>query len=420
MPPAERREGRFVASDKYLAVVGVSEEDTAHLRLLMRAVTAQLAHRWRWGTEDNADLIVIDPTELGGQIARNRAFSSGRRCVVMSESEPLRDGELRLDKPLKNEALVTLLNASSSTSSSTNASVTQFTNDFYDVDSFDADFELEDDEAANVRAHQREEHPALGLDELLKPDADAVKPMFAVPINLNEDTGLTYATSSARSENRHADSIMGLRKSDDKLEGINFGTRHGNATDTGMRPLRDYLAGSLLGGPSTVTLDGVPPLTLDPKEQHYTAPGKLRELAVYFRHDFARDAFKPITSQELARQRTENGVHPYARLVWLDVLTRSGGQLARHLDPGGRYRLKPQASPEKDFPKHVSIVAALQQLAKLNEIAATARVSMADVFDVVNAYDAIGLIEMERRQPRHAEPEQPAGLLARLKKPFGR
>jgi hypothetical protein len=44
---------------------------------------------------------------------------------------------------------------------------------------------------------------------------------------------------------------------------------------------------------------------------------------------------------------------------------------------------------------------------------------MAEVFALVSAYDAIGLIEVERRLPRH-EPPAPTGLLARLRKPFGK
>ena len=45
---------------------------------------------------------------------------------------------------------------------------------------------------------------------------------------------------------------------------------------------------------------------------------------------------------------------------------------------------------------------------------------MSDVFDVVNAYDAIGLIECQPRTPRNPEPTAPApsGLLQRLRKPF--
>ena len=408
-----------MASEKYVALIGVSEEDTAHLRLLLRAVAGQLENRWRWGTEDNADLMIVDPSDLSGGIARNRSFSSGRRCALMSETEDLRDGEVRLTKPLRADALVSLLNTSSATAVSRSTEVNQFANDFYDVDNFSPTFELEDDDAAEARSRQREENPAPGLDELLKPDADAMKPQFAVPTMLDKDTQVSYASSSLRSEKRVADSGKSFLKGDDKPEGINFGSP-GTVSETGAFPLRDYLEKNILGGPATVSLEGAPALTLDPKEKQFVAPGRLRDLAVYMQRDFARSAFRPVTTQELTRLRNEHGTHPYSRLIWFDVLTRSGGKLARHLDPGGRFRLKTFPHVEKDFPRHTGIVAALQQPAKLNEIAAHAHVAMGDVFDVVNAYDAIGLIEVERRQPRHSEPEQPTGLFARLRKPFGR
>jgi hypothetical protein len=408
-----------VASEKYVSLVGVSEEDTAHLRLLLRAAAAQLHDRWRWGTEDNADLVIVDPSDLAGGIARNRAFNSGRRCALMSETDDLRQGEVRLPKPLRADALVSLLNTSSATTVSRSSDVNQFANDFYDVENFSPTFELEDDESANVRSQQREENPAPGLDELLKPDADAMKPQFAIPMMLDKNTQVSYASSSLRSEKRVADSGKSFLKGDDKPEGINFGSP-GTISESGAFPLRDYLEKNILGGPATVSLEGAPPLTLDPKEKQFAAPGKLRELAVYTQHDFTRSAFRPVTTQELTRLRNEYGTHPYSRLIWFDVLTRSGGKLARHLDPGGRFKLKTFPHAEKDFPRHTGIIAALQQPAKLNEIAAHAHVAMGDVFDVVNAYDAIGLIEVEPRHPRHAKPEQPTGLLARLRKPFVR
>ena len=63
-----------MTSDKYLVVIGLSEEDEAHLRLLMRrAAIDHLSHMWRWGTEDQADLMVVDPNSFAGQMARNRA-----------------------------------------------------------------------------------------------------------------------------------------------------------------------------------------------------------------------------------------------------------------------------------------------------------------------------------------------------------
>lgn len=406
-----------MSTEKYLVVIGLSEEDTAHLRLMLRAVAAQLEHKWRWGTEDNADLFIVDPTDLTGQITRNRAFSGGRRCAVVGNEE-LRNGETRLERPLKSESLVAVLNATSSTAVEPSDAVNRFNTEFYDMDAFTPDFNLEEDEAAEARSRQREANPAMGLDEMLRPDTEAAKPQFAVPINLGADTSLSYAGgTSARRENRLNDSAQGLRR-DEKAEGINLG--RGTLSMDGLIPLRKFLEGNLLGGPAAISLDDAPPLTLDPKEKKLYTPGTLRDLSPYCRRDFTREAFRTLTSQELQRQRSEYHTYTYSQLIWLDVLVRSGGRLARHLDPGGRFRLKAHPKTEKDFPKHAAIVQALQTPAKLNEISSTARASMGDVFDLVNAYDAIGLIEVEPRIPRHTEPEKPAGLLSRLKKPFKR
>jgi hypothetical protein len=410
-----------VPNEKYLAVIGLSEEDTAHLRLLLRMVAGQLEHRWRWGAEENADLIVVNPTEMAGQIARNRAYSSGRRCAVFSETETLRDGEQRLSCPPKPESVVAMLNGSGANATDLGAPVMQQKDDFYDLDTFTAEFELEDEETAEARSRQRDSTPALGLDELLKPDTASSKPQFAVPMQLDEDTLVARTGGpSARGDRRVADSVEGFRKPD-KPEGINMtplATR-GVTAETGKHYLRDYLRGDLLGGPAAMTLEGAPSLTLDPKEKHFHTAGMISQLAPYCLQELAQSAWRPVTTSELGRLRSEQPAQAYERLIWLDVLVHSEGRLAKHLDPGGRYRLKgrPPASP--DYPNHQRIAAAMLEPAKLNEIAATAAAPMGEVFALVNAYDAIGLIEVERRLPRH-EPSAaaPAGLLSRLRKPF--
>jgi len=416
-----------VASEKYLAVVGLGEEEAAHVRLLLRAIAPQLEHRWRWGTEDNADLFIIDPAQLAGQIARNRAFSGGRRCAVFSDNEPLRNGEVRLTRPLKSEVLVGVLNGTTTAADVPESTpVTQFKNDFYDVEAFNPEFEIEDDAAADARAFHRDENPAPGLDELLKPDTEAAKPLYAVPIKLDTDTRIQHTpSSSTRGERRVGDSVRGIRRPEGKAEGINLGSRLAETAtvegDVGMRPLRDFLRQNLLGGPATVAIEGAPALTLDPKERKYHSAGGLRALSPYCKMDFTRAAWKTVTTHELTRLRTEQPAQPYVRLAWLDVLVRSGGRLASHLDPGGRYRLKAHPKAEPDFPNHARIVAVMeQQPLKLNEIAAASGVSMAEVFDMVSAYEAVGLIEVESRIPRHKQPEQPSGLFARLRKPFGK
>jgi hypothetical protein len=411
-----------VASERYLAVIGLSEEDTAHLRLLLRMVAGQLHNRWRWGAEENADLIIVDPAEMPGQIARNRAYSGGRRCAVYSESETLRDGELRLPRPPKAESLVAMLNDTGATATNLGAPVIQQKDDFYDLESFTPEFEIEDEETAEARSRQREHTPAPGLDEVLKPDAAATKPQFAVPMQLDDETAVARGGGhSARSERRVADSVEGFRKPG-KQEGINMTPLdvRGTTAEGGKHALRQYLSRSLLGGPASISLKGAPVLTLDPKEKVFHAAGHLRELTPYCMLDLPHTAWHPVTTQELARLRIEHPAQAYSHLIWLDVLVHSEGRLAPHLDPGGRYKLKCWPQIEHDYPNHLRIATAMTHPAKLNEIAAASGAPMGDVFAMVNAYDAIGLIDVERRLPRHDAPASSSGLLARLRKPFGK
>jgi hypothetical protein len=264
----------------------------------------------------------------------------------------------------------------------------------------------------------------LGLDELLKPDSQAIKPQFSVPGQLAKETTFEATPGiSHRGEQRVADSVRGfgrLAREDAHTLNTSAPAKHGQTAPL-PKPslLRDHLRSDLLGGPATLTLADAPPLTLDPKTQTFHTTGKLPSLAPYCTAELPATGWRRLTTNELAQTRSEQPAQPYSRLIWLDALLRSGGRLASHLDPGGRYRLKRSQQAEADFPSHARIIAALAAPAKVNEIAAASGASMADVFDVINAYDAIGLIDMEKRLPRHAEPE-PTGLFARLRKPFGK
>ncbi|MEO8803463.1 MAG: hypothetical protein ABI304_06605 [Rudaea sp.] len=411
-----------MASEKFLAVIGIDEADTAHLRLLLRMATDKLAQRWRWGSEENADMVIVDPAQLQGQFARNRAYNSGRRCAIFSVDEPLRDGELRLAKPLKVENLIQVLAAISSGAAKLNSPVLQQKADFYDPDTFNPDFELEDGAGAEVRTRRSDANPAPGLDELFKPDSESRKPQFAVKVDLGPETRIQSTPArSQRSEHRVADSIDGVRKQKHKSEGINISaSMEDESTSTNnTQSLREYLNERALGGPSSITLADAPELTLDPKTQTFHSRAGMAALVAYCKQTLPRSLWRKVTSSELARIRDQQPGRPYSLLVWLDVLTHSGGRLASHLDPGGRYKLKRWPETTHDFPSHHRVATALSKPAKLNEIANSTGVPMGDVFDLVNAYDAIGLIEVEPRTSRHAESE-PQGLLARLGNVFRR
>ena len=424
-----------MTSDKTLVVIGLGEEDEARLRLLMRrAAIDHLAHRWHWGSEDRADLVVVDATTFAGQMARNRAYNSGRRCALFnSPDDELRESELLLPKPMKLEPVSELLNeVGTATEIEASASVIPARENFYEIDGLSAaDLAVEEDEVVELHLEsgaQREAMPAQGLDDLIKTDTAASKPAFAVQLELKEDTTIEAASRrvTARNEKRVADASGAARKPErpERAPDVNFAVPIPADQATAVQTpnsLRDYLRGNLLGGPATITLPGSPPLTLDPKGRVFHSPApSLGALTPYCRKALPSRDWHTLTTAELGRVRDEQPAQPYTRLIWLATLVQSGGRLAAHLDPGGRYRLKDGALAEADQPSHAKISSVMRDMAKLNEISAVSGAPMTEVFDVINAYEAIHALETERRQPRYSEPAS-SGFFAKLRKSmFGR
>jgi hypothetical protein len=420
-----------VTSDKYLAAIGLNEQDEAHVRLLMRrAAIDHLSYMWRWGSEDKADLIIVDPADFAGQLARNRAFSGGRRCAVLGNDEPLREGELRLNRPLKVDNFAELLNEVAAAGMFDDAgSIIPNAQSFYDMEELEQpkEEEVEEIELNLESGEQREARPAEGLDDLLKVDAAAGKPAFAVPLEIKEDTTIEGASGrrvTARREKRLADAGEGLRRERSGEINLSSPTMLEPAPSNLPTTLRDYLRGNLLGGPATLSLQGSPALTLDPKARVYhSSSTSLHALVPYCRQTLPQRNWHPLTTTELARVREEQAAQPYSRLLWLATLVNSGGRLSAHLDPGGRYKLKDGAFVESEMPSHARIGNVMRDLAKLNEIAAVSGAPMAEVFDVINAYEAIHALETEKRRPRHYETPLPegrnrsgGGLLSKLRK----
>jgi hypothetical protein len=374
-----------VSRDKTIAVAGVSDQEVAHLRLVMRSCADKLDSSWRWGEEDGADLLVVDIGSSAGQMARTRAQGAGIRCAVFSD-RPVGDADLLLRRPLQRANLIEVLNAAAQTVVR-REQIGSNTADFYTRDVGEPVFAVEE-----PTIHSAEIATALaGLDEALRPQPHELR---------DAKTRLEPAPAQAAAARKYA-------------------TRESMLEDTAPRDLREYLDGDLLRMPARYTLAGAPALTLDPKNKVAHAPGGLGSLEPYCRARWRLCDWQPLTSAELAEVREEQQVHSYTRLVWLHVLLHSGGELARHLDPGGTYRLKQWLEIEKELSKYFRIGSAMLQPARLHEIATAAGAPMADVFDLVNAYDAIGLIEWQPRA-RREEPATKPSLFGKLRKPFGR
>jgi len=143
---------------------------------------------------------------------------------------------------------------------------------------------------------------------------------------------------------------------------------------------------------------GIPPLLIDPVTDTFHTSARLAELEPYFLDPLGGHERKRVGGEQLANLRREYEGRPLVRLRWLHAFLRSNGWLAKHLDPTATYQLKSWLPLDNDYRKQHRIALTLMREAPLHVIAKAAKAKMADVFDVVNAYDALGLIEM-RRQP---------------------
>ena len=436
-----------MAKDLIIASVGLSDEQAAHLRLLMRKISKDLPETWRWGTEIKADLVVVDPNNFAGHMARTRALASGMRCAILCDSEyPEQDG-LILREPLKAENVIDVLKQASAPSFNATP-VNAATEDFYFRDLSD----LKTDASAPARdawgMPQGDQSVALGLDELLKEQAKSQAKPAANPVaegiealikaeqqkaeaplikrlHIAPSTDIAATSApSVRAQIRMNDSAGALNRVSG-LSAENPNIRRILDADDSEHSIRDYLDGErAIITPSQILAADAPTLTLDPKNHVFHAVGGLSRLIPYCSRVLPAKDWKMVITRALIELREREPARPFSELIWLQTMLKGSGRLAGHLDPGGTYRLKGTVSAEAEFRDHGTIVAFMQQPARLNEIAADAGASMDAVFNLVNAYDAIGLIEWTPRQRRH-DPSPPlgdkkSGLLGKLGWPFGK
>jgi hypothetical protein len=399
-----------VSGARTIAIVGVSEMETAHLRLLLRSTEKELDHEWRWGAENDADLVVADVRSFAGQMARTRAQGSGVRCAVFSDAK-VEGADLILRRPLQRANVIAVLNRAAE-GRVRDPKVGANNADFYTRD-------LGEGASAAIlpeletRFHQP--GSIVGLDELLRPE----------PVELRGDhcwmpPGESSVAASAASAGREVAVEEPARTVAQANALRTYATRESMLADTAPRDLRAYLDVHLLQVPARFALPGAPALVLDPKNKVAHVAGGLSALAPYCRSRWRLCDWQSLTSAELAEVRETQPAQSYARLVWLHVLLLSGGQLASHLDPGGTYRLKHWVEIEKELSRYFRIASAMLQPLRLHEIAAAAAAPMADVFDLVNAYDAVGLIEWQPRARRNDDVDKkPTSLFGRLN-PFAK
>jgi hypothetical protein len=179
--------------------------------------------------------------------------------------------------------------------------------------------------------------------------------------------------------------------------------------------LLDLLEGAAAAeGRTRLAAEGRPTLLLDPAARCWYAEGGLKSLAGWCSQPIAAQAIHAVTVDAFDAAVAGLTAQPYPRLVWLAHLLRGGGQLDARLDPAARYKLSAWPPSEREFPKHFRIATTmLREAATVEEIAGHSSATAADVADFVNAYHAIGYVEVSPAPA--AEPAQ-RGLFARMRK----
>jgi hypothetical protein len=381
--------------------IGPSDEDRAHLRLLMRRLGDALSTRWRWGDEQRADALFVDPATLSGQMARVRAREAGMRCVLV-DAPAEAPNERTLPRPFRAEALRETLDAIAAERAAA-ATPPRAASPFADGLSFDVDPLAPSAPRATVAGPSADEAEAL----FRRPIDPAPRPRLPRLADL-EAAGLVEAEPpTARSLLRSA------RPSGPGDAAPSTVTRSG-ARKAVRLPLLDYLVQPILGGPGRIEADGLPPLALDPKEQAFHSPAPLAALRPWLRREIAVQDWLPLTGARLRELRETEPARDLLHLRWLAALDAADGSLPRRLDPGGHFSLAAPFEPAPDFPQHRRIAQALAQPIRLHELAAATGVPMGTVFDAVAALDAIGLVACRPRQRLQSPAPAPRrGLLER-------
>lgn len=428
-----------MSATKTIAVVGVSEETTAFLRLLLRKISAKSETKWTWGSEEGADLVIVDPNVLVGEAARIKAESSGVHYAVLIEADQPAQDALVLRHPLDAEQLAKVVSAAA-TPREVSVGISHVDENFYEQqapastaapswqgalsDSFK-------ERAQQTKAALLGVTAADGLEVVIKRDKEQQEDPDFRKVNLADATvdGLgtvAAGASNARAENRAIQRTGAIQAG---ISGARDGALMANTPLIGAAAEREdgelpyFFEADVLGGPSQIHLGDAPSLTLDPKNEAFHADASLSALETYCRGKLQRMAWKKLTTSEFNQARTSAPSRPYWHLRWLHALLQSNGRLAAHLDPGGTYRLKEQVFIEPGYRSHGTVATVMDHPLRLNEISAMAKVRMETVFDLVNAYDAVGRIEWTPRQRLATQPtidEKQKGLLNKLKWPFGK
>ena len=310
---------------KSFALAGLSENERIELARLVARAGTTLDEPWSSHEGDGrADLVIIDPEQFAGRVARVRALNERTNfAVVIDADAETPEAWLVLRRPLTTESLVEMLNRASCCGAS--------------------------GEVERVAVQT----PAA-----------------------NDDT-----TESAPEDTRAC-----------------FEAPRAPRVCTDFNSL-------VTRGPLVIERAGLPRLVIDPQGGNFHANAPLAKLEPYFLDPLKPAEYRQLPTSRLEEMRSAAPGRPLVQLHWMSALLRSNGCLGAHLDPGGSYNVKRWLSVYGEYRKQYRVATMMLRPLRLHEIARKADAKMVEVFDVVNAYDAIGLLEWQPRASRYAAEE---------------
>ena len=314
---------------KRFALAGLSENERTELTRLVARAGTTLDEEWTpHDGEGRADLVILDPEQFAGRVARVRALNERTNFAVVIDAEAeTPEAWLVLRRPLTAQSLVDVLNRASCC-----------------------------DVAATPACPKTAVLPAApAANEPVAPEETDTRASFHAP--------------------------------------------------RAPRPCTDF--NSLIQrGPLVIERQGLPRLVVDPVAGNFHANAPLSRLEPYFLDLLKPSECRPLQSSRLEEMRATAPGRPLVQLHWMSALLRSNGCLGAHLDPGGTFHVQRWMSIYGEYRKQYRIATMMLRPLRLHEIARKAEAKMVEVFDVVNAYDAIGLLQWEPRTSRYAEAER--------------
>ncbi len=430
--PAEK----VMKKERTIDFVGASDEEQAHLRLLLRRASAQTMDSWRLRQEGDpeAELLLVDEHTIVGTSALAAARQRGQRCLRLVDGEAVAPDAVA--RPLSLAMVVRLLNLSSmalDTPVVETPPAELILGNPYD-DLFAAD-DADGGGSFRPRYDDLPEEPSFDRREpIAEPVRKPAPPPAAVaprptapapapatpPLTLSVDLGeavlrgpedifrrdLAKPYKEALKQIRLDDSIRieateGLSDrasaKKDRRGGVGPAANtivsgsHTLSLDEASQSYRlaDYLQGSLLPGPSTIRHNEIE-LTLDPRNRKYHARGSLVVFEDLCREPLLRGAWHGLSSVEFSLLRDRLPPRSYDELLWLAVFLDREHPRAAELDVTVRYWLSSSFDLGRDYPRAARVARELTAGGTIEAAAAAARVGLEEARRVAAAFDVLG------------------------------